>query len=218
MDAWHRHWLGRAQTATNRQELTSIASDAARALGFERFCYLQSTWLLNSRAVVLTLHNHLISPPPHDLSRADADPAIAHCRFSNLPFVWRACPNGAGWAQGASSPRALGVRGIFSLTRDGPPPDDGELQHVEPLLSLVSKAIHDAMLRIERPARSEALTEREREVLRWTAVGKTSTEVAQILTVSENTIKFHIKNATHKLGVANKTAAVVKAVLMGLLH
>jgi len=218
MDAWHRPWLDRAQAATNRQELTAVAGEAARSLGFERFCYLQSTWLLHSRAVVLTLHNHLLSRPPHDLSRADADPAIAHCRFSNLPFVWRASANGAGWAQGVSSPCALGVRGILSLTRDGPPPDDGETQQVELLLSLVSKAIHDAMLRIERPSRSASLTEREREVLRWTAVGKTSTEVAQILTISENTIKFHIKNATHKLGTANKTAAVVKAVLMGLLH
>jgi LuxR family transcriptional regulator len=218
MDAWHRHWLGRAQAAANRQELTATATEAARALGFERFCYLQSTWLLHSRTVVLTLHDHLLSRPPHDLRRADADPAIVHCRFSNLPFVWQASAHGAGWAQGVSSPHALGVRGILSLTRDGPPPDDGDLQHMEPLLSLVSKAIHDAMLRIERPTRSATLTEREREVLRWTAVGKTSTEVAQILTISENTIKFHIKNATHKLGTANKTAAVVKAVLMGLLH
>lgn len=218
MDAWHRHWLGRAQAAANRQELTVIASDAARALGFERLCYLQSTWLLHSRAVVLTLDNHPPSQPPHDLSRADADPAIAHCRFSNLPFVWRAPAIGVGWAQGVSSPRALGVRGILSLTRGGLVPTDDEPHHVEPLLSLVSKAIHDAMLRIEMPTRSAALTEREREVLRWTAVGKTSTEVAQILTVSENTIKFHIKNASHKLGTANKTAAVVKAVLMGLLH
>lgn len=218
MDAWHRRWLGQAQSAASRQELTAITAEAARALGFERFCYAQSIWLLRSRAVVLALDNHLPPQPPPDAARPDTDPAIAHCRHSNQPFVWRAAASGVGWAQGVSSPRALGVRGILSLTRGGPALDDDELHQVEPLLSLVCKTVHEAMLRIEAPTAGTPLTEREREVLRWAAVGKTTTEVARILTVSENTIKFHIKNATQKLGTANKTAAVVKAVLMGLLH
>lgn len=218
MDAWQRHWLVQAQTAESRQELTAAASEAAYALGFERFCYAQSIWLLHSRSVVLALDNHLPTRCPNGLAHPDADAAIAHCRHSNQPFVWRAAATGVGWAQGVSSPRALGVRGILSLTRDGPALEEDELQRMEPLLSLVCKTVHEAMLRIEAPTAGAALTEREREVLRWAAVGKTTTEVARILTVSENTIKFHIKNATQKLGTANKTAAVVKAVLMGLLH
>lgn len=61
------------------------------------------------------------------------------------------------------------------------------------------------------------LTEREIEVLRWTADGKTSADISAILTISDNTVNFHIKNAVAKLGVANKTAAVVKAALLGYL-
>lgn len=217
MDAWHRRWLDQAQAAASRQDLTAIAADAARALGFERFCYVQSVWLLHSRAVVLALDNHLPARSPHGAAHPDTEPAIAHCRHSNLPFAWRAA-SGAGWAQGVSSPRALGVRGILSFTSGGPALDEDGLLRVEPLLSLICKTVHEAMLRIEVPTGGTPLTEREREVLRWAAVGKTTTEVARILTVSENTIKFHIKNATQKLGTANKTAAVVKAVLMGLLH
>lgn len=217
MDAWHRRWLEQARTAASRQELTAIAADAARALGFERFRYVQSVWLLHSRAVVLALDNHLPARPAHGATHPDTEPAIAHCRHSNLPFVWRAA-SGAGWAQGVSSPRALGVRGILSFTGGGPALDEDGLHRAEPLLSLICKTVHEAMLRIEAPTAGAPLTEREREVLRWAAVGKTTTEVARILTVSENTIKFHIKNATQKLGTANKTAAVVKAVLMGLLH
>ena len=36
--------------------------------------------------------------------------------------------------------------------------------------------------------------------------------------ISENTINFHMKNAITKLGAANKTAAVVRAAMRGLLN
>ena len=55
------------------------------------------------------------------------------------------------------------------------------------------------------------LTDREREVLTWAAVGKSHVEIAEILHVTERTITAHTVNATHKLGAANKTQAVVRA-------
>lgn len=64
----------------------------------------------------------------------------------------------------------------------------------------------------------QALTPREIEVLKWTADGKTSGEVSGILAVSENTVNFHVKNAVAKLQAANKTAAVVRAAMLGLLN
>jgi DNA-binding CsgD family transcriptional regulator len=57
-------------------------------------------------------------------------------------------------------------------------------------------------LGFESPRIEPPLTEREREVLRWTAIGKTTPEVARILALSDNTIQFHIKNASLKLGAA----------------
>jgi LuxR family transcriptional regulator len=61
------------------------------------------------------------------------------------------------------------------------------------------------------------LTERELEVLRWSADGKSAALIADILTISKNTVDFHIKNAVQKLQTSNKTAAVARAVMMGLL-
>ncbi|MEQ1638459.1 MAG: LuxR C-terminal-related transcriptional regulator [Methylococcales bacterium] len=61
------------------------------------------------------------------------------------------------------------------------------------------------------------LTEREKEVLRWTADGKTAGEIADIMTISERTVNFHINYVLDKLGAANKTAATVQAVLLGLI-
>ncbi len=62
------------------------------------------------------------------------------------------------------------------------------------------------------------LTSREKEVLCWTAEGKTAYEIAQILDVSERTVNFHINNAITKLGTSNKTQAAVKATALGMLY
>jgi LuxR family transcriptional regulator len=62
------------------------------------------------------------------------------------------------------------------------------------------------------------LTKREIEILRWTALGKSSEEIASVLHLSVNTINYHIKKSTAKLGAPNKTAAAVNAALLGLLN
>ncbi|MDE1960346.1 MAG: helix-turn-helix transcriptional regulator, partial [Xanthomonadaceae bacterium] len=60
--------------------------------------------------------------------------------------------------------------------------------------------------------------EREREVLRWTAVGKTVSEIAATLGISARTVTFHITNILRKLHAANKTEAVSKAMADDLIR
>lgn len=56
-----------------------------------------------------------------------------------------------------------------------------------------------------------ALTDREEEIMRWVAEGKTNWEISIILHLSLNTIKFHLKNVYQKLGgVENRWAAVAQ--------
>ena len=62
----------------------------------------------------------------------------------------------------------------------------------------------------------EQLTEREIEILKWTAVGKTADDIALILSMKKRTVHFHVANAVQKMGVCNKTAAVVQAALSGM--
>jgi DNA-binding NarL/FixJ family response regulator len=61
------------------------------------------------------------------------------------------------------------------------------------------------------------LTERERDVLRWTAAGKTSSETGLILGISARTVNYHMTSILLKLNAVNKTQAVVKAVMLDLL-
>lgn len=61
------------------------------------------------------------------------------------------------------------------------------------------------------------LSERECEVMRWAAAGKTSCEIGIILGLTERTINFHVARAISKLNASNKTHAAVKAVMLGII-
>jgi len=61
------------------------------------------------------------------------------------------------------------------------------------------------------------LTSKEREVLKWVMEGKTSWEVGTILSVSERTVKFHLRNIYVKLNVVNRAQAVTMASKLRLL-
>jgi DNA-binding CsgD family transcriptional regulator len=58
---------------------------------------------------------------------------------------------------------------------------------------------------------TDDLTDREREILEWVAVGKTNQEIAEILWVAPSTIRKHLENVYAKLGVHTRTAAVARA-------
>jgi LuxR family transcriptional regulator len=61
------------------------------------------------------------------------------------------------------------------------------------------------------------LSAREVEVLKWSAAGKTASDIGVILSLKERTIHFHMSNAVKKMGVSNKTAAVAQAMMCGVL-
>jgi len=61
------------------------------------------------------------------------------------------------------------------------------------------------------------LTERERQVLGLMTKGKTNQEIAERLTLSVGTVRFHVSNILSKLGVSNRTEAVSLALQQKLV-
>ena len=70
--------------------------------------------------------------------------------------------------------------------------------------------------RMRRPA-TEALTAREVEVLELVARGSSNADIAAALFISEATVKTHLLHAFAKLGVDDRTAAVVAALERGVI-
>lgn len=62
------------------------------------------------------------------------------------------------------------------------------------------------------------LTSREAEVLEWAANGKTSGEIASILTLSDHTINTYMNSAMRKLDCVNRTQLVAKALRLRLIQ
>jgi DNA-binding NarL/FixJ family response regulator len=70
---------------------------------------------------------------------------------------------------------------------------------------------------LPRPSELDLLTRREREILGLVAEGRSNDEVARLLWVSRQTVKFHLSSVYRKLGVANRTEAGRWAYAHGLL-
>jgi DNA-binding NarL/FixJ family response regulator len=67
------------------------------------------------------------------------------------------------------------------------------------------------------PRANEHLTERELEVLKLVTVGQRNREIATELGISENTVKFHLKNIVEKLHAQNRAELAARAVREGLV-
>jgi DNA-binding NarL/FixJ family response regulator len=65
--------------------------------------------------------------------------------------------------------------------------------------------------------RPDPLTERETEILRLMAGGYSNKEIANALNVAEGTVKNHVSSILSKLGVRDRTRAVLKAFELGAL-
>lgn len=86
---------------------------------------------------------------------------------------------------------------------------------------ILEMIIHSRLAKVARMniiSNDVNLNEREVEVLTWSARGKTSEEIALILSLSARTVNFHIDNARDKLGVSTRTQAVVKALTVGMIQ
>ncbi|MCW8167697.1 LuxR family transcriptional regulator [Verminephrobacter aporrectodeae subsp. tuberculatae] len=218
------------------REVFSRIEDAAIALGFEHVAYGFQSPIPLSRPRVILLNNY---PGSWQERYAQAgylqiDPTVAHGRRSHAPIIWtdqvfagaqnlwdeaRAHGLKVGWAQ--SSLDGLGACGIITLSRSGQPLTTQELDAKQLNMRWFVQVAHIAfsrLLRCNSAIGSQALSKRELEVLKWSADGKSAQDIADILSVSKNTVDFHIKNSITKLQVTNKTAAVVHAALLGFLN
>jgi len=91
--------------------------------------------------------------------------------------------------------------------------------------TLIKPAITERILRGLEQAKPEfpslnppdPLTERETEVLRLMVAGHSNREIADTFGMSEGTVKNHVSSILSKLGVRDRTRAVIKALELGFI-
>lgn len=79
------------------------------------------------------------------------------------------------------------------------------------------KLVLSSRTRLDGRTALEALTVREHEVLGLMAVGRRNAEIAAELSVSLNTVEFHVRHVLDKLGVRSRTEAVLRARSLGYI-
>lgn len=99
---------------------------------------------------------------------------------------------------------------------------ESQILKAEILLIGLAHVLHNGMcqqvidtIRLKTNAQ---LTAREIAALKWTADGKTASDISKILSISRRTVEYHISSAMTKLGTPTRSSAVVKAHALGLLN
>lgn len=81
------------------------------------------------------------------------------------------------------------------------------------------KYIHpDVAAKLAEQIGAEHLSEREIDVLQLIAAGKSNKEIGSQLSITEGTVKVHISNLMSKLGVNDRTQAVIEGLRKGLIY
>ena len=221
--------------------ISSIADEKAQQLGFQYWAY--SAWNDTPRERLWSTHNvpyelwAAYVAVQHDDMRADS----ARSRIRLLPMLWdlNHLPEPPVPALEAEDQLlALLHRYRISWALQLPLFVAGELvatlvlassgllsnraRHVvfqqgQSMLAELHALCAPALRERRHPRHRQALTARERECLRWAAVGKTTWEISRVVDISEHTARFHLRNACTKLSASNRQQAIAKAIQAGLL-
>ncbi|WHS62577.1 autoinducer binding domain-containing protein [Pseudomonas sp. G2-4] len=236
MRTWLENLLAWTSSVKDEQDLVNGVQRVAWELDFEWFSFGICTALPFSNPI-MQMRCNFSSTWQRRYSDADfllVDPSVQRARACTTPFLWqgellrkmpqfweeaRAAGLRYGWA--CSRTNASRHQSMLTLARSSSTLDVAELNAKELKMRWLAETIAPVMERLlitpSHQAQHYRLTAREIEVLRWTADGKTQEEIAQILAISFDTVKFHVKNAVGKLGATNKTAAVVRAAVLGII-
>lgn len=192
-----------------------FSASPARDEVAERIYWIEGDWLGDGQAV-------------------DADTYVRHCPVTrhilstNAPFFWTKTTEKEGELYRiVRQPEGEGIHGL-QIPVYGPSGLEGAMSMggeqivASPKARLALRMIADAAFSaarrlLESPpgAGIGALSDREREVLAWTAAGRRQVEIAATLGISERTVENHLRHVRKRLGVATTAQAIRVAIRNG---
>lgn len=167
------------------------------------------------------------------------DPVVFHCVAKSTPLIWtpdifsvrrqkelyeEAC--GHGICSGVTFPihGSCGELGILSFASEINP-DQRHRQEIlrnipelSCLRDFIFESSHQFIKAVGTDCKDISLTHRELECLKWTATGKSSWDISQILNCSESAVNFHFGNIRRKFCTSSRRQAVIKAIALGIIN
>lgn len=217
---------------TDAQILFQRIDEFSKRIGFDYTCY---GFRSHRSATQSELHIFDTYPPgwmdyyaKHNF--IEVDPIVVVGQHSDRLLIWRdpTLPSANAFWEAASrfglnhgvARSSWGPHGEFGLLNFGrtqPPLNAAEIASLRVGMGAIANYTHEAMSRLLRPKRPpfdiDSLSMREREVLLWTAEGKTADEIGEILGISARTVNFHIRNCLDKTGCRNKVQSAIRLVM-----
>ncbi|MCO7567006.1 autoinducer binding domain-containing protein [Pseudomonas sp. S 311-6] len=160
------------------------------------------------------------------------DPVVNRCHRTTMPVLWHdelyhevphlretACSHGLchGWTQSVHDLQHNETQ--LSVARPQGAIDTAEFYEKAAQVLWLCNSLHALLCEyhLARLAPEPSLSDRELEVLKWSAAGKTASDIACILSLSTSTVNFHIRSVITKTNAANKAGAIAIAATRGLL-
>lgn len=214
--------------------LLTVASD----LGFRRFAY----WVIRGpggiRVPAINTYPEEWKHRYIEQNYESMDPTLTEASHTTLPFQWdqvrRSSRQNKQLSRFYEEANEFGVADGLTVPIHGPINGLATLNFCDPVspdvcesvwrtrysdLMVIGNFVHSHLVAASERVKTETivLTPREKQVLTWTAEGKTAWEIGQILRIAEQTVLFHLKNSMQKFQVHSKTHAVVLALRNGLI-
>lgn len=226
-------FIEKCQRGEDFASLLKEMTDLAALLGFDRFS-ITNLWQVEKNLVVPAIkaanYDQDLLAEYSALALGLVDPIWKRAQVSANPFRWSdvlASEDGsvdpvvlayyerAGIVEGVTIPVfnerfERSIVGFSSSTAVNISDDDLALLGLAIIVFRRSSVAR--FLDASEKRKSEVLTAREREVLRWTAAGKSAWEVSAILDLSEKTVARHLLNIRAKLRATNTVHAVAEAI------
>jgi LuxR family transcriptional activator of bioluminescence operon len=225
----------RLQTVSTEQQVKEFIFNLIEALEVDHFLLGIFSPLSINKTNALTIDNYpegwRKTYDEHQLMHTD--PIINYCAQNHSPIFWDQIKNEktkiikkvifSGPQSGFTVPLhgPMCSFGMFSLSVSSEGQESqAVLSKALTVIQLIIPSLQDAIIRIKKDLHKKeniTLTTREIECLTWATEGKSAWEISKILGCSERTITFHLKNATLKLGCANRYQAIGKAIITGVI-
>ncbi|MBK5920019.1 hypothetical protein CCR80_03065 [Rhodothalassium salexigens] len=226
--------VDRLDAAQSREALDALALDYVRQAGFDGYYYIRY-----DTGVGFSSLDH--RPPAWlDHYRREgllhADPVTLRVCAEVTPFRWEEAFAGRrhdlAWMRRYLVSRDYGLAEGFNVPIHGNGFDRATfcvfgadtrrfqeaLRAHRGAIKALAHSFHNAYERLHRSSPPPlTLSPREVECLHWAAEGKTNGEIADILSISANTVNAHMAGAARKLGTATRIQTVVKAITLHLI-